>query len=100
MYGPVLLGILHLAMYRPLRPWELPNQPRPNPSRPSCSTRTWELVFYEYVNRYRAGEAAELLRSGKGKFSIADVAYVAGFNNANTFYKEFKRVYGVWRGAP
>jgi AraC-like DNA-binding protein len=51
--------------------------------------------FYEFVNRHRAAEAAALLRSSHGKFSIADVAYEAGFNNPNTFFREFKRVHGV-----
>jgi AraC-like DNA-binding protein len=51
--------------------------------------------FYEFLNRHRAAEAAELLRAGKGGFSIADIAYEAGFNNPNTFYKEFRKVRGV-----
>jgi AraC-like DNA-binding protein len=51
--------------------------------------------FYEFLNHHRAEEAAQLLRAGKGKFSIADIAYQAGFNNPNTFYREFKRAHGV-----
>jgi AraC-like DNA-binding protein len=51
--------------------------------------------FYEFLNRHRAEDAAQLLRAGKGKFSIADIAYQAGFNNPNTFYREFKRAHGV-----
>jgi AraC-like DNA-binding protein len=51
--------------------------------------------FYEFLNRHRAEEAAQLLRTAKGKRSIADIAYQAGFNNPNTFYREFKRAHGV-----
>jgi AraC-like DNA-binding protein len=51
--------------------------------------------FYEFLNHHRAEEAAQLLRAGKGKFSIADIAYQAGFNNPNTFYRGFKRAHGV-----
>jgi AraC-like DNA-binding protein len=51
--------------------------------------------FYEFLNRHRADEAATLLRAGKGKFSIANIAFQAGFNNPNTFYREFKRAHGV-----
>lgn len=51
--------------------------------------------FYEFLNRHRADEAARLLRAGKGGLSITDIAYQAGFNNPNTFYREFKRVHGV-----
>ncbi len=51
--------------------------------------------FYEFLNRHRAEEAARLLRAGEGKLTIADIAYQAGFNNPNTFYREFKRAHGV-----
>jgi AraC-like DNA-binding protein len=51
--------------------------------------------FYEFLNRHRAEEAARLLRAGQGKLSVADIAYQAGFNNPNTFYREFKRAHGV-----
>jgi AraC-like DNA-binding protein len=52
-------------------------------------------TFYAYVNRHRTAEAARLLRSGARSLSIADVAYEAGFNNVNTFYREFKNAHSM-----
>ena len=51
--------------------------------------------FYEFLNRHRTADAAAQLRAGKGKLSITDVAYQAGFNNPNTFFREFRRAYGM-----
>lgn len=52
-------------------------------------------TFYELLNRHRADEVARSLREAQGRMSITDIAYQAGFNNLNTFYREFKRAHGV-----
>jgi AraC-like DNA-binding protein len=51
--------------------------------------------FYELMNTHRIREAATLLSDPKSTLSIADVAYAAGFNNPNSFYREFKRCHGL-----
>jgi len=50
--------------------------------------------FYDFLNKHRTQEAATLL-CNDGNMSITDIAYEAGFNNTNTFYREFKRAYAV-----
>jgi AraC-like DNA-binding protein len=57
-----------------------------------------DVSFHELLNRLRAEAAAELLRSGWGRCSLVDVAYQSGFNNPNTFHREFKRRHGVTPG--
>jgi AraC-like DNA-binding protein len=51
--------------------------------------------FYEFLNAHRAAEAAMLLADETQNLSMTDVAYEAGFNNPNTFYREFKRHHGM-----
>lgn len=50
--------------------------------------------FYDYINRYRLDEALRLLRVDQGK-PIVELAYDAGFNNKNTFYRLFKARTGL-----
>jgi AraC-like DNA-binding protein len=50
--------------------------------------------FYEFFNTRRVAEAAALL-TGTSNHSMTDIAYEAGFNNPNTFYREFKRHHGM-----
>lgn len=53
------------------------------------------ISFYDFLNDLRYQESLKLLDRGDDKFSIADIAYQAGFNNRNTFYKVFKQKTGV-----
>lgn len=46
--------------------------------------------FYEHINRYRLEQAKHLLAHGAPSRSILDIAYEAGFNGKNTFYRYFK----------
>ncbi|SMF15920.1 AraC-type DNA-binding protein [Alteromonadaceae bacterium Bs31] len=53
------------------------------------------LGFYEYMNNMRFEEALKILETNNSNCSIADIAYQAGFNNRNTFYKVFKNKTGL-----
>jgi AraC-like DNA-binding protein len=46
--------------------------------------------FYDYLNDQRHAEALALLTQNHPVLTVADVAYRAGFNNRNSFYKVFK----------
>ncbi len=52
--------------------------------------------FYNYVNRYRIGEAKRLLEDAEfNQFSIAGIANQSGFNSRSSFYTAFKNETGV-----
>ncbi|WP_440054934.1 helix-turn-helix domain-containing protein [Pseudoalteromonas sp. T1lg65] len=51
--------------------------------------------FYQLLNRYRIEHACQLLNSGDRSLSITEVLFSSGFNNKNTFYREFKRCTGM-----
>ncbi len=52
--------------------------------------------FYNYVNRYRIGEAKRLLEDTKfNQFSIEGIARQSGFNSRSSFYTAFKNETGV-----
>lgn len=51
--------------------------------------------FYDYLNDCRHDEALHLLREGGADLTVADIAYRAGFNNRNSFYKVFKEKTGM-----
>jgi AraC-like DNA-binding protein len=47
--------------------------------------------FYDYLNELRYQEALQMLESqDQITLTVADIAYRAGFNNRNSFYKVFK----------
>lgn len=50
--------------------------------------------FYDYINRFRLDEAEHLLRS-RPQMPIVELAYEAGFNNKNSFYRLFKQRTGM-----
>lgn len=50
-------------------------------------------TFSAYLENLRMKKAIELLKGGR--LSINDIAQNVGYNNPNTFYKAFKRIYGV-----
>ncbi|MDO3388711.1 helix-turn-helix domain-containing protein [Gilvimarinus sp. SDUM040013] len=50
--------------------------------------------FYDYINRMRLDEALRLLRL-EPAMPIVELAYEAGFNNKNTFYRLFKERTGL-----
>lgn len=52
--------------------------------------------FSEYLEHLRMEKALELL-TNTGE-SVANIAAKCGFNSANTFYKAFKKVFGVAPG--
>ncbi len=52
--------------------------------------------FYDYLNELRYQEALQMLDSqGTPTLTVADIAYRAGFNNRNSFYKVFKDKTGL-----
>lgn len=51
--------------------------------------------FYAYINRFRLSYASQLLKDPKCQMRVLDIAFEVGFNNKNSFYKEFRQVYGV-----
>lgn len=51
--------------------------------------------FYDYLNDCRHDEALHLLSEGGADLTVADIAYRAGFNNRNSFYKVFKEKTGM-----
>ncbi|MCV2422860.1 helix-turn-helix domain-containing protein [Paucibacter sp. DJ2R-2] len=53
--------------------------------------------FYDYLNELRYQEALQLLEQPEGlqALTVADIAYRAGFNNRNSFYKVFKDKTGL-----
>ncbi|KXI28635.1 hypothetical protein AX660_16255 [Paraglaciecola hydrolytica] len=52
-------------------------------------------TFYDFLNELRYQESLSLLTQGGAENSIGDIAYQAGFNNRNTFYKVFKDKKGI-----
>jgi AraC-like DNA-binding protein len=56
-------------------------------------------TFFQFVNRYRALHAAELIReSGEMKFTLETIARQSGFNSMTTFYTFFKKEKGCTPG--
>lgn len=53
------------------------------------------VSFYDFLNNLRYEEALRCLSSDSNELTISDIAYRAGFNNRNTFYKVFKEKTGV-----
>ncbi len=51
--------------------------------------------FYEFLNGYRLDYACSLLKKSDCQLRILDIAFEAGFNNKNSFYKAFKDTLGV-----
>ena len=52
--------------------------------------------FYDYLNELRYQEALLMLENlDQATLTVADIAYRAGFNNRNSFYKVFKDKTGV-----
>lgn len=57
-----------------------------------------ETNFYDFLNALRYKEAVRLMTEHPGSYSITDIAYLAGFNNRNSFYKVFRKYEGVTPG--
>jgi AraC-like DNA-binding protein len=53
------------------------------------------VSFYDYINSYRLEFASSLLKNPDCKLRILDIAFEAGFNNKNSFYRAFKESFGV-----
>ncbi len=53
------------------------------------------LSFYDYVNDYRLKYACSLLSDPQCHLRILDIAFEAGYNNKNSFYRAFKENLGV-----
>ncbi|MEO3692719.1 helix-turn-helix domain-containing protein [Roseateles paludis] len=51
--------------------------------------------FYDYLNDRRHADALQMLAQGSAELTVADIAYRAGFNNRNSFYKVFKQKTGL-----
>ena len=48
------------------------------------------MSFYEYLNQFRVSYACSRLSDPNYQDSILELAYEAGFNNKNSFYRAFK----------
>ncbi len=53
------------------------------------------VSFYDYLNRYRLTYACGLLADPNCQLRILDIAFEAGFNNKNSFYRAFKENLGI-----
>ncbi|WP_185843447.1 helix-turn-helix domain-containing protein [Pseudoalteromonas luteoviolacea] len=69
------------------------------------SNQTSELLnehldtnFYEFVNKYRVHAAAQMLKLASKKTKVSELYLDAGFNNKNTFYREFKKAFDMSPG--
>ncbi|MCF2858407.1 helix-turn-helix domain-containing protein [Pseudoalteromonas sp. SMS1] len=69
------------------------------------SNQTSELLnehlntnFYEFVNTYRVQTAAYMLKHASKKTKVSELYLDAGFNNKNTFYREFKKAFNMSPG--
>ena len=54
--------------------------------------------FYEIVNKYRVKSAAQMLKIASKKTNVSELYLDAGFNNKNTFYREFKKTFNMSPG--
>jgi AraC-like DNA-binding protein len=54
-----------------------------------------QVSFYDFLNNLRYQESVNLLKNKQLDLSIIDIAYQAGFNNKNSFYKVFKQKSGL-----
>lgn len=51
--------------------------------------------FYTYVNGFRLKHAAQLLNDPNCQLRVLDILFESGFNNKNSFYREFRQAFGV-----
>lgn len=51
--------------------------------------------FYDYINSYRLSYACQRLADSNCKLRVLDIAFDAGYNNKNSFYRAFKEATGV-----
>jgi AraC-like DNA-binding protein len=51
--------------------------------------------FYDYINQYRVQQSIDFLKDESMKQSILEIAFEAGFNNKNSFYRLFKQSTGL-----
>ncbi|NQY89968.1 MAG: AraC family transcriptional regulator [Colwellia sp.] len=51
--------------------------------------------FYDYINQYRIQQSIEFLKDKNFNRSILEIAFEAGFNNKNSFYRLFKERTGI-----
>jgi len=52
--------------------------------------------FSDYINAYRIKEACQLIKQdNQKKYSMAQIADMAGFGSLTTFYTTFKKTYGI-----
>ena len=55
--------------------------------------QTFDVTFQEYLVKFRLNESARLLRNPGA--SIADIAYLVGFNDPSYYARAFKKYFGV-----
>lgn len=53
------------------------------------------ISFFEYINKLRVEEAANLLTTKKNNYKVVDIAFMVGFNNKVSFYNSFKNLKGM-----
>jgi AraC-like DNA-binding protein len=54
-----------------------------------------DTSFYDYINQYRVQQSMDFLKDESMKQSILEIAFEAGFNNKNSFYRLFKQSTGL-----
>ncbi|MCG7547867.1 helix-turn-helix domain-containing protein [Pseudoalteromonas sp. Of7M-16] len=57
------------------------------------------IGFYALVNKYRVETAANLIKAAPEQVLMSQLYLESGFNNKNTFYKEFKKAFSLSPGA-
>ena len=58
-----------------------------------------DCTFSDYLRERRLSLAARRLETGKGHASIETIAHESGFRDLSTFYRSFKRRYGMTPGS-
>lgn len=51
--------------------------------------------FFDFINTYRTAEAIKQIEKNKHKMNLAEIGFIAGFNNTVSFNKAFKKNVGV-----
>lgn len=60
--------------------------------------RKFNKNFFDLINHYRVLEAAEILKGRNNKYTIDGIAAICGFNSRPTFYKAFRKEFGMTPG--
>jgi DNA-binding NarL/FixJ family response regulator/methylphosphotriester-DNA--protein-cysteine methyltransferase len=60
--------------------------------------RKFKKNFFDLINHYRILEASVMLKENHGKYTVDGIAAICGFNSRPTFYKAFRKEFGMTPG--